>query len=716
MKHISVLFLLIFLSASAYAQTVNDTTRTTAQSLTDRNLIETAKDSLGNAEDYSFLDSIKVSIVRGELPQVKLVDGGALSVDLPEIVKDRPVTNIYDALAYVPGVSKSTSGDLSLIGAGGFAILINGKLPTMPSENLVDLLKSYPVDKLKNVEVYYSAPAKYHVNGAAINIILKESSALDGLQGQVKGEYDWSHYSSGGAGIAGSYAGRKWSADLVYNFRGGKDWQSESIRSDHTLSDGANELVETLEQTTSKNYNHNGHVGLNFDLGRNNSLSASYDFQFKPVDGSNSISDGTLGTYRTTTSPRSSQFHSASLDYTSSFGLSLGFAYTNYHEHAATTLTDITDPASTEELQDYTSEQHVTRYHVYADQAHHIGKWELNYGASFDYSHDFSAQYFGNWSSDDFANILREYFADFYVGFATSFDCGISLSASVKGDYYKRGDDKKFWAAPRISFSYMKNQDHIFQINVSNAETYPSYWATQSTKTWLNNYMLIEGNPLLKPSYNTTSQVAYILKQKYMAVIYYSYIDGYWQQLPYQSPDEFNLIYKVHNFDWQQQLGLMLRAPWRIGDVWNSTVTLNGFYTTLKIGDFYGLEVHRRKVSFMADWDNSIKLSRSHPIYLTVDATVLTPTLQGIMDIGAVWKIDAGFKWTFLKGAADLVVSGIDLANTWSPLLKSTRYDQNYRMQIIDMTRTVSVSFVYRFHGFQPKNYNVDSSRFGTGK
>ncbi len=676
-------------------------------------LMETTRDSLGNAQDYSFIDSIKVSIVRGELPQVKLVDG-SLSVDLPEIVKDRPVTNIYDALAYVPGVSKSSSGDLSLIGAGGFAILINGKLPTMPSENLVDLLKSYPVDKLKNVEVYYSAPAKYHVNGAAINIILKESSALDGLQGQVKGEYDWSHYSSGGAGIAGSYARRKWSADVVYNFRGGKDWQNQSIRSDHTLSDGSNQLIDQLEQGTVKNYKHSGHVGLNFDLGRENSLAASYDFQFNPLVYEEEISDGSLGVYSTyKTFPRPSQFHNASLDYTSSFGLSLGFAYTNYHERAATTLTDITAPDSADLLQDYTSEQHVTRYHVYADQVHHIGKWELNYGASFDYSHDFSAQYFGNWSSDDFANILREYSADFYVGFATTFDCGISLSASVKGDYYKREDERKFWAAPRISFSYMKNQDHIFQINVFNAETYPSYWATQTTKTWLNNYMLVEGNPLLKPSYNTTSQAAYILKQKYMAVIYYSYIDGYWQQLPYQSPDEFNLIYKVHNFDWQQQLGLMLRAPWRIGDVWNSTVTLNGFYTTLKIGDFYGLEVHRKKVSLMADWDNSIKLSRSHPIYLTVDATVLTPTLQGIMDIGAVWKVDAGFKWTFLKGAADLVVNGIDLANTWSPVFKSTRYGQNYRMQIIDMTRTVSVSFVYRFHGFQPKNYVVDSSRFG---
>lgn len=42
-------------------------------------------------------------VVNGEKPQVKSQDG-ILVVDLPGIVKDKPVTNILEALGYLPGV------------------------------------------------------------------------------------------------------------------------------------------------------------------------------------------------------------------------------------------------------------------------------------------------------------------------------------------------------------------------------------------------------------------------------------------------------------------------------------------------------------------------------------------------------------------------------------------------------------------------------------
>ena len=41
-------------------------------------------------------------VVRGEKPQVRGEDG-VLIVDLPAIVKDKPVTNILEALGYIPG-------------------------------------------------------------------------------------------------------------------------------------------------------------------------------------------------------------------------------------------------------------------------------------------------------------------------------------------------------------------------------------------------------------------------------------------------------------------------------------------------------------------------------------------------------------------------------------------------------------------------------------
>ena len=126
-------------------------------------------------------------------------------VDLPGIVKDKPVTNILEALGYMPGVT-SNNGMIWLTGASNVTIILNGELTDMPLQNLYQLLYTTPVDRLKNVEIMYSAPAKYHVNGAVINVALKTPTPLDGLQGQVRAGYNQAHYGSYGGALAATYA------------------------------------------------------------------------------------------------------------------------------------------------------------------------------------------------------------------------------------------------------------------------------------------------------------------------------------------------------------------------------------------------------------------------------------------------------------------------------------------------------------------------------
>ena len=123
-------------------------------------------------------------VVKGEKPQVRGEDG-IMVVDLPGIVKDKPVNNILEALGYLPGVTNN-NGMIGLSGASNVTIILNGELTNMPLQNLYQLLYTTPVDRLKNVEIMYSAPAKYHVNGAVINVALKTPTPLDGLQGQVR--------------------------------------------------------------------------------------------------------------------------------------------------------------------------------------------------------------------------------------------------------------------------------------------------------------------------------------------------------------------------------------------------------------------------------------------------------------------------------------------------------------------------------------------------
>ena len=123
-------------------------------------------------------------IIKGERPQIKGQDG-VLTVDLPAIVREKPVTNVLEALGYLPGVVDN-NGSIGLSGATSVTIILNGELTNMPVQNLYQLLYSTPVDRLKNVEIMYAAPAKYHVSGAVINIVLKTPRPLDGLTGQLQ--------------------------------------------------------------------------------------------------------------------------------------------------------------------------------------------------------------------------------------------------------------------------------------------------------------------------------------------------------------------------------------------------------------------------------------------------------------------------------------------------------------------------------------------------
>jgi hypothetical protein len=163
-------------------------------------------------------------------------------VNLTEIVKDKPVSNILEALGYMPGVTNN-NGMIWLTGASNVTIIVNGELTNMPLQNLYQLLYTTPVDRLKNVEIMYSAPAKYHVNGAVINVVLNSPKPLDGLQGQLRTGYNQAHYCSYGGALSATYAIKDWTFDLNYGLSRTKSWGHEHTFSNHLLN-GTYTMIE----------------------------------------------------------------------------------------------------------------------------------------------------------------------------------------------------------------------------------------------------------------------------------------------------------------------------------------------------------------------------------------------------------------------------------------------------------------------------------------
>lgn len=644
-------------------------------------------------------------VVKGEKPQVRGQDG-IMVVDLPGIVKDKPVTNILEALGYLLGVTND-NGTIGLTGASNVTIILNGELTNMPLQNLYQLLYNTPVDRLKNVEVMYSAPAKYHVNGAVINVVLKTPTPLDGLQGQVRAGYNQAHYGSYGGGLAATYATKDWTFDLNYGLSRTKSWNQEDTYSNH-LFNGNRVMIEDNMRRIGRNWSNTIFASASW-----RTLKLTYNGQIISDSKNWSLSTGTLGNFTNAYNMLSPvNYHNISLRYNAPFGMTIGGDYTMYSENRSQSLFKDSDYLLGSE-----NRQDINRWHVYVDQQHQIGKWQLNYGAEYQHSKDHSSQNYGNSDNPDFDDILREDVASFYIGTQRSFEWGLSFNALAKGEYYHNKYQHNWNFIPQLGATYYRTPNSIFQLNLSTQRVYPSYWELHGGTSHINDYSTVIGNPKLQPYIQYDAQFNYILRQKYVATLYFQYGDKATVQLPYQSPDALNLIYQTINMNYKRTIGINLYAPFNVSDLWNAAVTSNVFNQREEAEHFHDISFDNSKWIFYASLTNSLKFSQNCPISLSLDFSYISSALQGIANLSAIWKVDAGVKWQFgKKRCCEFNLKADDIFNKWSPNMTIDTNGQNYRMKVRDMTRNVKLTFMWRFNGFKPKDSDIDTSRFGTGK
>lgn len=361
-----------------------------------------AQTESGDSTTTRTLDEV---VVKGEKPQITGRDG-VLSVDLPAIVRDKPVTNILDALAYLPGVV-SHDGAISLNGAASVTIILNGEPTNMPIQNLYQLLYSTPVDRLKTVEIMYSAPARLHVSGAVINIVLKTPRPIDGLMGQAITNYTQTHYASYSGGVAATYAVKDWIFDFNWSIGRHKDLKRQLTLSNHLIGSQRTLIEDDMRQISR------GLSNLLYGSVSYRKLKLTYNGQIKSCAANKSVSSGTLGDYTNRYSyPSPVVYHNLAVRYESDRGFTLGGDYTAYSESRDQNLTkDHT------ELVNASNSQTIRRYHAYIDQEHELGRLTLNYGAEYQHSDDKSRQTYSYPALDGFDGVLKEDVANAYIGF-----------------------------------------------------------------------------------------------------------------------------------------------------------------------------------------------------------------------------------------------------------------------------------------------------------
>lgn len=659
----------------------------------------------------------EVSII-GEYPLVRVIDG-KMTYNMSQLLTDKMATSIYDAILKLPGIHIQ-KGTFQLIGANNVTILINGKKTNMDENQLNNLLKNMPKERIREAEVMYSAPPQYHVRGAVINLVL-DNAIYDTqqLQGQINTLYNQGYYKNFQGGVTILYNTPKTLTDFLYSFGYNQVRTGQEIISQHIFNDQVSDINQSDRGYSVKPI-HTIRLGNDWLINDKDKITLAYTAEIQPWMRSFNSSNGTYSdSENKKNTDKPVQMHNIALNYTSGFGFSTGIDFTSYKNHTTQHYRERLE--GKEDFFDARSKQDIRRLSFYADQSHSLGKgWTLNYGTKFSFASDKSSQIYHssvshNWSDYDSDSQLNEYTYDLYAGFSKRFANNLSLNASLTGEYYKHKKIDYRSLFPMMEITYTANPVSVFQLSVSSDKVYPSYWEMQNTTSYLNGYTEIQGNTDLRPAKNYSFQLNYIWKSKYIFTLFANYTDDFFCQIPYQSSDRLMLIYKTLNFNYSAKLGFNMMIPFRISRIFESRFILNGYYDKMKSDHYYDLSFTKNNLAIYTNLDNTFTISSKPNIKAELSGSYISRNIQGPMTINAMYRIDTGIKWTFNRNKAELSLKVNDIFNSWAPKELNLQYQtQNLRMKEVVDSRRISLSFTYRFGDFKPKAHKeVDQSRFG---
>lgn len=691
-----------------------------AQSNNANTAVEAASNSLNKADSLrmdSIIHSLPDVMVKGHRPIVK-VKGAALTYDLPQLIKNHPVDNAYEAIKQLPGVNEED--DALTLNSQPVTVMIDGKATTMTSEQLYSLLKSIPTSRIANAEVIYSAPARYQVKGQVINLQLKHNTGITTLQGELFGGYTHQNRNRYTERASLLYTNKKWEFDMLYAFSHGKTYSYYNNEFAHALTDGTSYSYKTRSDNSKRHLNHNIRLGINYNIAKEHQISFAYTSQINNSRGE-SEDNGDFNSLLKIHAK--SQLHDFRMDYSTPFGFSAGAEYTFYQSpdeqwvksslFKETSSSNQTQTASNDFDYDIASHQRINKWHAYLKQEHDLGKdWGLNYGANFTTSRDKSWQENNNQSSDG-NSIQTEDQVGFYIGASKNFGEKLTMEASLMEEYYHTPIWNEWNLFPTLSITYLPKDGHIIKFDMDCDRDYPTYWSVKNFTTYtFGGYGKIVGNPTLKPSKDFNASLTYIYHNRYVASLFFDNTSDDFRQLPYQSSTHKEMEYKYTNFDHTMQAGLMLTAPINIKNWWQNRLTLIGVYQNDKNSQFYDLPFDCNKWLFQARWNGTFLFGKH--IILNLDGSVRTPAIQGIIDVPTTGSLDAALTWKPLKDdKLQLKAFCNDIFETGDNYLHDNYKGQHVSNEL-HSGRTLGLSLTYRFGGYKAKEHEeVDTSRFG---
>ena len=647
-------------------------------------------------------------VVKGERPTVKL-ERGKLVYNMQLLLEKLPADNAYDAITNIPGIS-AADGSLSLVGAN-VTLIINGKASTLSQAQAIAKLKNMPASRLSKAEVMLSAPAQYHVRGAAINIITNDYGGQHHTSGQLQATLNKSKYARGYGQGNLLYANGRFTLDLNYTFTGGKGYAEAEHYAQHPLN-GTRVAYSDKTSNTSTGTSHDIGVDLGYRFAEHHMVELAYISNANFIDSKNTTTGSSISAQ---SSEGHNLLHNIGLYYTLPFGLRLNGTYTYYSSPRNQSLNG--QLGADRRVVAAKSDQTIRKWLFTADQVHTLGHgWQLSYGLEWQTTNNKSYQT----TLNDAGTVIPEATSEVnideqrfngYIGFSKQFGKGVSLETTLAIENYHTPQWNDWRVFPTLNAAWQVNNYHTLNLSFNSNATYPSYWSTMSQIFYSSAYSEIWGNPLLRPSKNYDTALSWLIKGRYTLVAFAHICNDYAIHLPYQLSNRMAVVMQDVNFNHRNIFGLQAMARFSAGSWLNGNVYVTGMFISDKNNHFFDLPFNRQRFSMRTGGNVSALLSKKTNVRFSVSPTFQSRAIQGVYDINGMFSLNASMRWASANGKWNAVLSGYNLTNR-RMVTHSGYGNQDFGLRVVQDWTTLALSVIYKFGNYKAKTKKeVDTSR-----
>jgi hypothetical protein len=650
-------------------------------------------------------------------------------------------TNALEALRKTPGVIVNQDNTITLNGASGALIMINGRQTYLQAEELAQLLRSISSSDLKSIEIIKNPSAEYDAagTGGIVNLVLQKSSA-DGFNGSINN------------GIAYGYTFKQ-NTNLNINFRKGK-------------------------VNVFGSYNHNfGHFAMDYDNDRTTNgkvyLNANHDVDMRRTMGSTLGADYAIDSTKTVGVVLNGNFVSGTglikpgtqifdqpsgqllqtllseSNYPSQFAnrynVNLNYRYKGSNSHTLDLDADYgffdaaTENLSTNkyyspdgQLQSsnnflVVNSRDIKLFAVKADYGFPIGKGKMATGAKI--SKVTANNIFDQYDANGSVNVLdinlsntfkfEEQITAGYLKYETPVSKAINVDVGVRLEHtHSDGNLQPREGSFQLPTTVVRNYLNLFPtagltLKTDQSGTYNVSFARRVDRPAYNNlnpfsYPVDElsywkGNPFLKPQYANTLSLQYSYKKTTISVGYTHTSDlsnGVTEVL-----DENRIIMVPRNIGFQNNFNLTFTQQVKLISWWNMSITGIGYHLENKVGTIEFGNYNPKRFSGTINLQQTFNL----PGQITAEAVSVFNS-QRIAGLNSYVKgnsqIDLGLQRNLFNDKATLRLAASDIFKSNRINTDSELNGLTLHTTYVGESRQVRLNFTYRFGNNKVKAKN----------